>query len=241
MKDTYRRPLEYKRGTVRLAKLEDVQASDMGQESGAAAAVRQAAQAGRFEGYASIFNMVDYDGDIVRRGAFAESLRKRMPVLLWQHDTKAPIGKFTSVKEDAKGLKVQGQLSMKGQGLEAYDLLKLGALDGLSVGFVAKEAERDPKTGARIITKADLMEISLVTFPANDMARVEQVKHWSGMSVKAERDFENFLRGAGVPADLAEQFADAHDADFELDEDDIASLVREMKARTYRLQAKMAY
>ncbi|WP_417464582.1 HK97 family phage prohead protease [Kordiimonas sp.] len=112
-------------------------------------------EAGTFEGYGAIFGNVDRDGDVVEPGAFAESLKARMPVLLWQHDTKAPIGRFDEVREDEKGLYVKGRLSMQGRGAEAYELLRMGALDGLSIGFITREATRDAATGTRRISKAD--------------------------------------------------------------------------------------
>lgn len=110
---------------------------------------------GTFEGYGAIFGNVDRDGDTVARGAFAESLKARLPMLLWQHDTKAPIGRFDEVREDERGLYVRGRLSMSGRGAEAYELLRMGALDGLSIGFVTREATRDSATGTRTILKAD--------------------------------------------------------------------------------------
>ncbi|GHF18111.1 primosome assembly protein PriA [Kordiimonas sediminis] len=147
---------------------------------------------GTFEGYGAIFGNVDRDGDQILPGAFELSLKERTPVLLWQHNSQEPIGRFDTVREDARGLFVKGRLLQHGRGLEAYDLLKMGALDGLSIGFVVKEAYRHPKTGVRQIKRADCMEISLVTFPANDLARVQSVKSVAG--VRTERDFERFLR-----------------------------------------------
>ncbi|TNE60833.1 MAG: HK97 family phage prohead protease [Alphaproteobacteria bacterium] len=167
--------------------------------------VKTGAAPGSFSGYGAIFGNLDRDGDIVARGAFTESLKARMPVLLWQHDAKEPIGRFDLVREDEHGLYVEGRLSMTGRGLEAYALLKMGALDGLSIGFVARDAARDAASGVRTITRADLMEISLVTFPANDLARVSAVK------------------SAGMTAGRAPGG------------DDIASLVQHLQTRRARL------
>ena len=149
---------------------------------------------GYFEGYAAVFGNVDRDGDVVMKGAFQQSLKIRTPVLLWQHSAKDPIGRFDVVREDDKGLFVRGRLTMTGRGLEAYELMKMGALTGLSIGFVTREARRDPVTGVRTITRADLMEVSLVTFPANELARVETVK---ADAITTERQFEVFLRDNG--------------------------------------------
>ena len=94
---------------------------------------------GRFEGYGSVFNNPDLGNDVIRNGAFRKSLRRRGPrnvKLLYQHKTDMPIGVFDSMKEDDHGLYVKGRLALKTQmGSEAYELLKMGALDGLSIGF----------------------------------------------------------------------------------------------------------
>lgn len=131
---------------------------------------------GEFEGYGAVFGNTDRDGDVVERGAFIESLKARLPALLWQHNPKEPIGRFDVVREDERGLFVKGRLAQSGRGAEAYELLKMGALNGLSIGFVTKEAMRNSAAGTRTIKRADLMEVSLVTFPANELARVQTVK-----------------------------------------------------------------
>jgi len=153
-----------------------------------------------FEGYGSVFGVVDSYGDIVASGAFKRSLREaksagRLPALLWQHDTAAPIGVYESMTEDATGLYVQGRLSDTQLGREAYTLLKDGALSGLSIGFSVfpNGAKVDEKTGIRTLTAIRLWETSLVTFPANDPARVTGVKTADGV-LPTEREFERWLR-----------------------------------------------
>lgn len=120
--------------------------------------VKAGDEPGMFEGYGAVFENRDRDNDIVVKGAFADSLQSRTPAMLWQHNVKEPIGRFLDVREDDKGLYVRGKLSLKGKGAEAYELLSMGAMDGLSIGFVTKEASRDAATGTRTIHKADLME-----------------------------------------------------------------------------------
>ncbi len=137
------------------------------------------AGAGRFAGYASVFGVTDSQNDIVERGAFAEAvaLGGKKVKLLWQHDTKQPIGVLTHLKEDGLGLYVEGQLLLNlTQGREAYALLKAGQVTGLSIGFTPLRVRRD-KQGVRRIQKVRLWEISLVTFPANASAGVTVVKH----------------------------------------------------------------
>lgn len=155
---------------------------------------------GRFSGYASVFNEVDSYGDKVLPGAFADSIARaakagRMPAMLWQHDPCEVIGIWQVMREDARGLYVEGQIADTSDGQEAYTLLKMGALSGLSIGFTTVEEQWNKVDGVREITAVDLWEVSLVTFPANLSARVEDVKHSGGaMSI---RQFEKFLRDEG--------------------------------------------
>lgn len=105
-------------------------------------------------------------------GAFVKSLADHktagtMPAMLWQHNSDEPIGVWTEMAEDANGLRVKGQLALNTtRGKEAYELAKMGALNGLSVGFITKQFEYDTETDVRTITEADLWEVSLVTFPS---------------------------------------------------------------------------
>ena len=154
---------------------------------------------GEFEGYASIFGNVDLGNDVVEKGAFVSSLRKKGPKkikMLYQHDTKQPIGVFDKIKEDDEGLYVKGRLAMGTQkGKEVYELMKMGAIDGLSVGYRvdAKGYHYDETSKRkRRLTKVDLMEISAVTFPMNPSAQVTAVK-----GERTIREWETFLREEG--------------------------------------------
>ena len=128
------------------------------------------------EGYASLFDRVDLGQDVVLPGAFTDSLRRRGPRdvrMLWQHDPSEPIGIWTDLIEDRNGLRVRGHLSNEVQrARELAALVKQGAIDGLSIGFRAVRARRDPAKKLRRITEIDLWEISLVTFPLLPGARV---------------------------------------------------------------------
>src|SRR5260221_8562562 len=96
---------------------------------------------GLFAGYASIFECVDDQNDVVMPGAFRASLHNyecynKWPKLLWQHDSAEPIGRWLFLEEDEKGLYVEGQLLLNVQkGGEAYVLMKAGAIEGLSIGY----------------------------------------------------------------------------------------------------------
>ncbi len=137
---------------------------------------------GFFAGYASVFDLRDTQDEIVAPGAFRRSLKQwqaqgRMPAMLWMHDTTLPVGVWLGLAEDHAGLAVQGRLALRTQkGQEAYELLKLGALSGLSIGYRVAAARHDARQKTRTLLDVDLFEISLVTFPANEAARVTQVK-----------------------------------------------------------------
>jgi len=155
---------------------------------------------GTFTGYGSIFGNEDQGSDIMQKGAFTKSLETRPArkvKLLYQHKTDEPIGVFEDMYEDEKGLFVKGKLAMGTQkGREAYELLKMGALDGMSIGFRAdpeKQGYNENKRGVRTLKEVDLMEISLVTFPMNESALIETVKG----NAKNIREWEKILREAG--------------------------------------------
>ena len=145
--------------------------------------------AGVFEGYASIFDAMDLGGDIVARGAFLDTLKKRGASgvrMLWQHDQAEPIGAWLSIAEDARGLRVKGRLNLAvARAREALALMREGSLDGLSIGFRTEVATKHATTGARVLRKLDLVEISLVTFPMAPKARVMSVKRRARTAVEA--------------------------------------------------------
>jgi len=163
--------------------------------------IKEVGASGTFSGYGSVYGIVDEGDDVVEPGAFSESLvvwaaKGAQPALLWQHRSAEPIGCYTAIKEDATGLFVEGKLALKTQrGAEAYELLQMKAISGLSIGFQTREDSYDQKTGIRTIKKGDLWEVSLVTFPMNDEARVSAVK-----TIDEITDFksaERYLREAG--------------------------------------------
>lgn len=150
-------------------------------------------QDGVFEGYASVFGVVDQGMDVVERGAFMKTLGKRKIKMLWQHDTQQPIGVWDEVREDERGLFVRGRILKEvDKGREAMALLRAGAIDSMSIGYRAIESIEEGGGRIRKLTEIDLFEISLVTFPMLPDAKITAVK-----SIKTEREFEAFLRDAG--------------------------------------------
>lgn len=156
---------------------------------------------GTVEGYGSVFGVRDNYDDVIASGAFATTLKAHkaagtMPAMLWQHEADEPIGIWTEMVEDTKGLRIKGQLCLEtAQGKEAYALLKMGAINGLSIGFMSKQWAYDRETDVRTLTEIDLWEVSLVTFPANEKSRVTNVK--SSTELATPKDAERILRDAG--------------------------------------------
>jgi len=133
-------------------------------------------EAGRFSGYASVFGQLDDGGDIVMPGAFKKSLASRGRAnirLLFQHDPKDPVGVWDKIAEDGFGLLVEGRLIGGVPRADALRrLIESRAIDGLSIGFRTVRASKEKGTGHRKLFEIDLWEISIVTFPMMDGARI---------------------------------------------------------------------
>jgi HK97 family phage prohead protease len=174
-------------------------------------------EARTFTGYGAVFGNVDSYGDVIDKGAFKKTLADAKksgswPAMLLQHggwgmsaDDLTPVGIWTELAEDDKGLLVTGKLAETQRGEEAYGLLKMTprpALNGLSIGYRARKFTVGTKVDEprRILHEVELVEVSLVTFPANPKARVGSVKSGDGLGV---RDAEKALREAGFSANEA--------------------------------------
>lgn len=159
---------------------------------------------GFFSGYGSIFGNVDSYREVVKRGAFAKSLdewqaRSRLPPVLWNHNHNEPIGVYTKMEEDESGLYVEGKLLVNDvqRAREIHALMKAGAIDGMSIGYDVKRAEKAEK-GVVNLLELKLYEVSIVTFPANSESRVDAVKAALGEGeLPTLPEFEKFLREAG--------------------------------------------
>lgn len=172
--------------------------------------IKAAGEDGTIEGYGSVFGNVDSYDDVIADGAFKATIAAHksagtMPAMLWQHESDEPLGVWTEISEDANGLKLKGKLCLDtSKGKEALALLKMGAINGLSVGFIAKEWTYNNETNIRTLTEIDLWEVSLVTFPANKKARVTNIK--SAEEIAAPKDAERILRDAGFSKSDATAF-----------------------------------
>lgn len=169
--------------------------------------VKSVAETGLFSGYGSVFHVPDSYSEIVAPGAFLESLadtkkKDRTLPVLWQHRSGEPIGAWdiNSLKEDAHGLIGDGQLWLEDAPYAKIALrgMQSKSITGLSIGYYVRESSMDEKTRIRTLTKLDLVEISIVTTPANDDARIDSVKaKIASGGIPTLRDFEGLLRDAG--------------------------------------------
>jgi len=143
-------------------------------------AIRDVDVDGIFTGYASIFGSEDRARDIIKPGAFKNSIRRyglSGIKMLWHHNPGEPIGYWLDIYEDSFGLAVRGRLlSGVSKADEVLVLLRSGAIDGLSIGFRTIKARTDKALGIRYLLEVDLWEISIVTFPMLSAARVRTIK-----------------------------------------------------------------
>lgn len=193
-----------------------------------------------FEGYGSVFDTVDSYADTITKGAFKGTLREwksrgKLPKMLLQHggggfsqnaDDLVPIGKYDEMREDDHGLFVRGHLFDVGTDRvkATYAAMQAGELDGLSIGFRTRKFKMDQESGIRTLTDVQLFEVSLVTFPANEPARLSEVRS----VLPEEREFEEWLRrDAGLTRAEAKRvvatcYRRLRDADGSPNADDIA-------------------
>jgi HK97 family phage prohead protease len=155
---------------------------------------------GIIEGYGSVFDNVDQGKDIVRPGAFSDVAPGSVK-MLWQHDPRQPIGVWDELTENGTGLKSRGRLAVGkvAKATEAYHLMKMGAISGLSIGYGIKPggAKINERTGVRELTALKLYEVSIVTFPMNTRATA-RVK-----DATTKRGLEHLLRNRGFSASEA--------------------------------------
>lgn len=175
--------------------------------------VKAVNQDGLFSGYGSVFGNVDSYNEVVAPGAFADSLAEtrakgRTFPVLWQHRSGEPIGNWDieSLKEDTHGLFGEGQLWLDESPYAkvAYRGMQAKAITGLSIGYYVREDAFDEKTRIRTLKRLDLVEISVVTAPANDDARIDAVKAQIAQGgLPSLKDFEQILREAGFSKNQA--------------------------------------
>lgn len=177
--------------------------------------VKDVSEDGLFSGYASVFGVLDSYREIVAPGAFAESLVKiaaseMVLPALWQHMSSEPIGGYSSMTEDESGLHVEGFLLKEEvtRAREAFALMKRKIVSGLSIGYYVLDDSYNEKERVRTLKKLELVEVSIVTFPANSDARIDTIKSkLAHGSVPTLREFSALLREQGFSRHQADIIA----------------------------------
>lgn len=170
--------------------------------------IKETTDAGKVRGHGSVFGVVDSYNEIVAPGAFDASLtnwRKRgaLPAMLRGHNSNTVVGVWTEMREDSIGLDCVGECILETQdGLDCYHLLKRKAIRGLSIGYNPEVWEVDRESGVVTLKQVDLWEVSVVTFPANVEAMIEDVKQSVSKKIfdgkiPSERELEELLRDVG--------------------------------------------
>ena len=133
-------------------------------------------KAGIVKGYASVFNNVDSDNDIIKSGAYKKTIAEngKRVKYLYQHDMDKPIGKMVHLEEDEKGLVFEAQIAKTQLGMDVIELIKAGVITENSVGILP--IQKEMINGKREITEVKLYEVSAVTLAANDQAMILDVK-----------------------------------------------------------------
>ena len=176
--------------------------------------IKSVSETGEFSGYASVFGVKDSHSDIVLPGAFKNSLEKwtekaSLPAMLWMHNMNEPIGVYTVMQEDEKGLYVEGRLLIDDDQLakRAHAHLKAKSISGLSIGYNIIDEEWSSEKGAWLLKDIELWEVSLVTFPSNDESRINDVKAaFKEGEVPKPSLVEKFLRDAGFSRSQSKAF-----------------------------------
>lgn len=166
--------------------------------------VKEVDEEGHFSGYASVYGVIDAYRERVAPGAFANTLRKwqtrgRLPPALWQHRSAEPVGPFTKMVEDERGLYTEGQLLVKDvqRAREARALMQSKTVDGMSIGFNSVVEEWNSEEKLLTLKEIDLWEVSIVTFPANSESLITEVRSMLAEGVPSIKDIEEVLRDAG--------------------------------------------
>ena len=165
---------------------------------------------GSIEGYASVFGGVDSYGDTIEKTAFDNVIKSgQKPLMFYQHNRwSIPIGIWEEMSVDEKGLKVKGRLNLElEEAREVYSALKFGSLNGMSIGFRMKDKdyEYDDEDICHIKNISELLEISIVNFPADKEARIDAVKSEELDGLHDIRDCEHYLRELGISKKMTQK------------------------------------
>lgn len=198
---------------------------------------RQSSAAGLISGFASTFDDIpDSHGDVIAPEAFNRALaafagRGAVPLMLWAHNLEKPIGRWLEIGKQAAGLFMTGQINLEtSAGRDAFEHLKAGDLDGLSIGYrILPGGARTLPDGTRRLTDIELVEVSVVTMPSNSNARVTSVKSF-GSRAELESRLRSVLPGRAVTKLMSGGWPALSADDDQLDETQLNELAAALRA-----------
>lgn len=168
-----------------------------------------------FTAYGNVKNVKDHAWDIAVDGCYQASIDEHKvngtsPRLLWSHNPyELPVGKITHMEEDEHGLKFEGELADTQMGRDIYALLKSGALDSFSIGYIVIKEEWNSDAKANLLIEIKIKEISFVNFACNEASLLQEVKsHIEDGDLPTKRELQNLLRNSGLSKSQASKIAD---------------------------------
>lgn len=187
-----------------------------------------------FSCYGNVKGNIDHALDRVVDGAYRDSIAAHkaagtMPKFFWMHNPwDTPVGVWTAMEEDSKGLYLEGKFSNTPKGNELYELYKDNALDSFSIGYRVNDEKWNNSLGCNDLIKVDIREISAVTFACNEESRLVEIKSKLGEGkVLTKAELRALLES--VPAGLSKRQIERITADYkpsgEIDLDDLKSVL----------------
>lgn len=191
-------------------------------------------ESGQFEGYGSTFGNVDLGGDVVMKGAFKDSLAEyrkagEWPQMFWMHRPDQIPGIWLDMSEDAKGLKIKGELLPTTVGNDVRILMRRKAVRATSIGFsIDSQDDYEFRDGVRLLHRINLWEVSPVSMPMNPKAKISAVKsmlYARGVTLSDfKRELEAWFREKGLSKSQAISLASRSLAPDEISELDFGAM-----------------
>jgi HK97 family phage prohead protease len=178
---------------------------------------KYSSETGQFSCYGNVKNIIDHAGDVTVDGAFVNSIQAHklantMPKMFWMHNPmELPLGAWVEMKEDEKGLFLEGKLSATSMGRDIQILAKDGAVDSFSIGYSIIREQWSDK-GYNELLELNIVEISWVNFACNEESRLETIKtKMDEGEIPTRRELEGILRESGLSKRKAEKIARKYD------------------------------
>ena len=189
-------------------------------------------ESGTFTCYGNTKHNKDHAGDRPMDGCYTKSVgnhkaKGTMPKMLWSHNPSIlPVGAYSKMEEDVKGLKMTGKLSETTMGKDIKILAKDNALNSFSIGYIEVKSKYNPETETNDLYELDIKEVSWVNFACDENAMLESIKsHMDDGELPSKRELQNFLREKGLSKSQAEKIVNNYNPETK----DIFDLMAELQ------------